>query len=764
MKATKYFALVAALLAVGCTNELMDDAINQNNNVEDGIILTLTGDAQAEEVESRIIVDGSTSGGKYIVKWRNDDAVGIFSADGTTINNVKAAETSISSGAHKTATFATESAVAANTGDEIVVYYPHNAGTTYANGKFSANLAASQETDNYTVAYGFSAYTFAYDVATVDAEGGVKFALEHPLAYVKVQVEVTDYVKNWMVRGVQIVDRTGAAKLAGDYTIDTATGELTVTNGTPSVEQYFKNAPTGTVEATSTRYMTLATLPWDFTGSEVWVVAKFVDDKGNTIYVPTKYENAKLKAGAWNIIKLKLTADSQSVKSFYEPLDTRLMPGLGYAYGEQNTYLIQCKNGSTYTGGTYTPNADIPSSVKVDIRGRGDFSKIADISKATFEWFKLGVQTNGNGNRTIYVGGSANYAGSNVDATAYTIDDSTKAQGYITVKNTGAYAGSPILLMKVDNKVVWAWYFWNISADGTQLEGVDVGNGNLLANMLIGQNTTNFAAWGSNPKSTTNSLAQPAYRFVAYYQHGRFMPAAFWTNLWTIDDGVNEKSVDAYNSHKEIQNGKEVTVYEYDNPKTWAAGGTPVIRTDGPISLAESIARPVGFIMSTQRNTHQAKWCSDELMDLWGAGTNNANAAVKTVFDPCPKGWRVADYSSYNTILTNKAKAVLATEVGAPGLLYDGKLVMLSAGYINARTASTNGRMDSMGAAEIATNEKSVYVNEWSNFVGSATASMPRLLYSKTNSGSSSGEYLKLAMFNRSTGIPIRCQKDVDNR
>lgn len=186
MKATKYFALVAALLAVGCTNELMDDAINQNNNVEDGIVLTLTGDAQAEEAESRIIVDGEKSGGKYIVKWRNDDAVGIFSADGTTINNVKAAETSISSGAHKTATFATESAVAANTGDEIVVYYPHTAGTTYANGKFSANLAASQETNDLSVAYGFASYTFAYDVATVDAEGGVKFALEHPLAYVKV--------------------------------------------------------------------------------------------------------------------------------------------------------------------------------------------------------------------------------------------------------------------------------------------------------------------------------------------------------------------------------------------------------------------------------------------------------------------------------------------------------------------------------------------------------------------------------------------------
>ena len=111
MKATKYFALVAALLAVGCTNEMMDDSINQNNNVEDGIILTLTGHAQAEEVESRIIVDGSKSGGKYIVKWRNEDAIGIFSADGTTIKNVKAAETSIESGAHLTADFQTDSAV-----------------------------------------------------------------------------------------------------------------------------------------------------------------------------------------------------------------------------------------------------------------------------------------------------------------------------------------------------------------------------------------------------------------------------------------------------------------------------------------------------------------------------------------------------------------------------------------------------------------------------------------------------------------------------
>lgn len=751
MKATKFFALAFSLLAVSCTNELVDDSIEQNKNYEDGIVLTLTGDAQKDAADTRIIIDGSKTGGKYNVKWRNEDAIGIFSADGTTINNVKAAETTVASGGKATtASFDTEVKVPATEGDEIVVYYPYNAAASYANGKFTANLAASQETNDLTVAYGFAPYTLAYDVATVE-EGNVNFALQHPLAYVKVLVEATDYVKNWKLKGVQIVDRTGNAKLAGDYTVDTATGEITVTNGTSSVDQYFK-AVSNTIANTEnydTRYITLVTLPCDFTGSEVWVVAKFEDPTtSQMIYVPTKYENVQLKGGAFNVIKLTLTAESNSAKGWYEPIDTRLMTGLGYAYGDQNTYLIQCKNGSTYTGATYTPNANIPNAVKVDIRGRGDFSKIVDVTKATFEWFKLGVQTNGNGSRVTYVGGSSNYAGAKVDATKYTIDDSTKAQGYITVTNTGAYAGAPILLMKVDNKVVWAWYFWNISADGTVLEGVDIGNGTQLANMLIGQNTTNFAAWGSNVKSSSSSLAQPAYRFVAYYQHGRYVPAAIWSHYWTIDDGVNAESKDTG-----------------DKVDGMAAGGTPVVRTDGAISLAEAMGRPVGIIINKADETNQAKWCSDDYMDLWGAGTNNANAAVKSIYDPCPKGWRVADYSAYNTMVTNKAKAVKTSDTdeykGAPGLVYDGKLVLLSVGYVNGKTAA-NGRMNTMGGAETATNSASKYIMEWSNFVGSAIASQPKALYSNTSA--TNNDFLKIGGYNRSNVHAVRCQKDADNR
>lgn len=46
----------------------------------------------------------------------------------------------------------------------------------------------------------------------------------------------------------------------------------------------------------------------------------------------------------------------------------------------------------------------------------------------------------------------------------------------MTVTNTGAFAGAPILLMKdATGKVLWAWTFWNIAADGTKLDPVTVG-------------------------------------------------------------------------------------------------------------------------------------------------------------------------------------------------------------------------------------------------------------------------------------------------
>ena len=750
MKATKYFALVAALLAVGCTNELGDDGIDQNTNVEGGIVLTLTGEAQSEDdAEARIMIDGSKTSGKYNVKWRNEDAIGLFSVDGTTVNNVKAAESSIDSGAHLTATFQTASPVLASEGDDLYVYYPHSTNVTYSDGVFSNNLPAEQTLSNLTVQYDWAPYAFGYDKTTVNA--GTKFMLKHPLAYVRVKVVPTDYVKNWGLKGVQIVDRTGMAKLAGNYTVNAETGELTVSNTSSSVDFTINSVSKSIADVSGyTNYsMWLVTLPWDFTDSEVWVVAKFIDlDTNNIIYVPTKYENAKLKGNAVNVINLTLNEGEHSAAGWYEPIDTRLMAGLGYAYGDQNTYLIQCKNGSTYTGATYTPNANIPDEVKVDIRGRGDFSKVIDVTKATFEWFRIGKYANGNGAGAVYTPQTNGFGASGVDPTKYTIDDSTKAQGYITVKNTGAYAGAPILLMKVDNKVVWAWSFWNIAADGTELEGVQIGDVQ-LANMLIGQPTMKFTTWGANkyvdPNNSSNVYADAVFRFAHMYQWGRAIPT-FWRSYWSLNDG---------------------------DTKT---GNAVVYRTNGAIPLADALARPVGIIMSTQEVTDQAKWCSDEYYDLWGASTTNTAAGVKSNYDPCPKGWRVADYKTYKVILDDVngdlTKVPYTTDAeypGAPGFLYNGgALHFLAPGNANAKTAS-NGRLATNGGNVNAKSASCITQTTWTNYVGSATGAQAQALFNgnvtvKIDGQNVTQRQFRFGGYNRSTAMPVRCQKDADNR
>ncbi len=743
MKAAKFFALAFSLLAVSaCTNELMDDSINQNNNVEDGIILTLTGDAQNEDADSRIFIDGSKSDGKYIVKWCNEDAIGIFSADGTTINNVKAAETTVESGKTAvTASFDTEAAVPAERGDDLYIYYPYKADIALNGSKLTSNVPVEQ-TGGLTVQTYWGDYALAYDKATVGEGGSVNFSLQHPLAYVKVKIEATDYVKNWITKGIQIVDRNGVAKLAGDITVDLESGDLSVANSS-SVVNFVCNSSTKIVEiANYNNYAWwLVSAPWDFTGSDVWVVVKFYDpENGATYTIPVQYENAQLKANTLNVINLILTAESNSAKGWYEPIDTRQMPGLGYAYGDQNTYLIQCKSGSTYTGATYTPNADIPNAVKVDIRGRGDFSKIVDVTKATFEWFKKGTYADGNGNGAVYVPQTSGYSASGIDPTKYTIDDSTKAEGYITVTNTGAYAGAPILLMKVDNKVVWAWAFWNIAADGTELEGVQIGDVQ-LANMLIGQPTMKFTTWGANkyvdPNNASNVYADAVFRFAHMYQWGRTMPV-FWSSYWTLNDGDSK------------------------------TGNAVVYRTNGAIPLADALARPVGIIMSTSEQTDQAKWCSDEYMDLWGAGADNTVAGVKSIYDPCPKGWRVADYKTYKTIiddvngdLTKVPYTADAEYPGAPGILYkEGALHLLAVGNANAKTAA-NGRLATNGGNVNAKSASCITQTTWTNYAGSATGSSAQSLFNGNVSGVRN---FRFGGYNRSTAMPVRCQKDTDNR
>ncbi len=622
--------------------------------------------------------------------------------------------------------------------NKFMVYYPYDKGLTYVMGTiYGLNVSASQVQTVPNVAA--ECFSLGTAVGTPKVDETFKFTMNPVTALAQVKVTSTEFA-DYGVKRVTIWNNDDVA-LSGGFNVNV--NDMTfenLPNATPNRAAVSVNGPK-LFSAVATQNIYLNLLPSDLTGKEMWLLVELEGPKGGVI-LPIKKEGVKFEAGKTTVIDLSnLSLADNAAGDWYVPTESRKLGGLGYAYGDANTYLIQCKNGKTYTNGTYTPNADIPSEVKIDIRPRGNFAEVVDPKGATFEWFKLGAQTiTGQGTGTVW--GNTSRIESVTKPTAEGAFTFEYDGNYtVTVKNNNAFAGAPILLMIKDNKVLWAWYFWNVSADGTKLEGVDVGNGTKLANMLIGQNTTQFADWGSNLQSGQTSKYLPGFAYVVYYQWGRYVPVSPWTHWWTVDD-----------------------------PAKPAAGNVPVHRITTPVTMAEALARPVAMFLHPENAVDFPNWLSEPYGDLWGNCANGDGAidlvGNKSIYDPCPKGWRVADYATFDYMIQNKDLVTYYEDSepaykAAPGSVYNGKLHLLSAGYSWGKTA-TNGRLQTEGGADSHMNKSGCTLAiTWSNLAPGPTAAQP---YGLMHGALGKSDRFGKGTFNRTSAIPVRCQVDTDNR
>ena len=295
------------------------------------------------------------------------------------------------------------------------------------------------------------------------------------------------------------------------------------------------------------------------------------------------------------------------------------------------------------------------------------------------------------------------------------------------------------------------------SADGTTLEGVDVGNGTKLANMLIGQHTTQFAAWGSNLQKGQTTAYAPGFAYVVCYQWGRYVPSLVWTHWWSIDDHIT--------------------------PEAPAEGGTrtngnaSVIRTSQPVSLRFAMEHPVGLLTPAdldgavkdgkKYSTEFNNWSSDTYGDLWGncGESNNKTDYVgtKSIYDPCPKGWRVADAATFAYMEANGSFVVCdnadTNYKAAPGMVYNNTLHLLNAGYSRG-VFTSDFRLATEGGGATHDNKNGCTVaNTWSNLVPGPSAAQPYMLIQDNKVPKHA-----LATGGRSKSVPVRCQVDTENR
>lgn len=478
--------------------------------------------------------------------------------------------------------------------------------------------------------------------------------------------------------------------------------------------------------------------PADYTSSKIWFVLTLDNESGDGVVLPLLVDGFKIEKSTEVAFDLgTIGSDRNSAPWFYPFVDKRLMAGDGYAFGEANTFLIQYK-GSSYCS-TLDPDPSIPESVTIDYRVRGDLFGSPRPDDVTFEWLE------GYNNSTPawgkYTMDRTNIY--NCDKYTYTVDP---AHYRVTVTNTGAHAGSPILVMKKDGEVLWAWTFWNIAADGTRLEAVDFG-GVKIANMDIGH------------CSNKVDLIVPKLKYIRascnYYQWGRPIPT-FSVN----GAGVSFGQDDARNASK-----PRVPVYD-----------------KGALSVGEALRHPGYLIQNAYTKGTTSKdlndWLSDGVVfhkDLWGGGNDKDATGVKSIYDPCPKGWRVPDAKTYLNVVPQAKKAYSTTEFpqqdtkGFQGVYVGGVLFVTNGvlwtntsgdGYVSQAafslsdsvTASDNGRF-------------------WTNtYYGGDSqdqcyAFKADYQYKKLDNATVNADRT-IAVDHSAAGraLPVRCQKDDDNR
>lgn len=474
----------------------------------------------------------------------------------------------------------------------------------------------------------------------------------------------------------------------------------------------------------------------DYSASKIWIVLTMEDPQGGIISLPMKIDGFKIeKASEVKCDLGEISVSRNDAPWFYPYADKRLKPGAGYAYGEANTFLIQCKQ-SSYTG-TVISNPDIPESVTIDYRLRGtpfggpkpdnvSFEWMMGYNNSTPAWDKYTMdRTN------IYNCGKYSFA---VDTDNYTV----------TVTNTGAHAGSPILLMKKDGRIIWAWTFWNIAADGTTLEAIDFG-GVQLANMDIGYCSNQIASITPKIKFIRSSCN--------YYQWGRPMPV-FSAQGAGISLGEN----DARNN---------------DKPRVYVADCGPCTVETALSNPGKLIQRPFTKGVASKELADWTMEGLDANQDLWGGSDKNSDGA-KTIYDPCPKGWRVPDAKTFLNVFPQPVKGYSLsdypqeTTAGYQGV-YVRNVLFVTNGVLKSST-DKDGYVEQIAFTPKSNATAKDASRFWTNtYCGSENAGKCYVFkadyqYTKLDATENPDRTIGVDNSPAGTALPVRCQKDNDNR
>lgn len=178
-------------------------------------------------------------------------------------------------------------------------------------------------------------------------------------------------------------------------------------------------------------------------------------------------------------------------------------------------------------------------------------------------------------------------------------------------------AGNAVIAACDENdEIIWSWHIWHPEEEIKNLSGV--------MNMNVG---------------ALNSKAENVKSYGMLYQWGRKDP---FPSAATLTGDTKTLSQKVFNS-----NGAEV-LFGYTS---WTSSENN--------TLEYSIANPMICIASTA--TANKDWLKESIPALWGnpkgsekdAENKYSTKGNKSIYDPCPPGWRVADPGTFSYLTTS---------------------------------------------------------------------------------------------------------------
>ncbi len=183
--------------------------------------------------------------------------------------------------------------------------------------------------------------------------------------------------------------------------------------------------------------------------------------------------------------------------------------------------------------------------------------------------------------------------------------------GQISFKTKDAEEGNAVIALKSTvsgtETVLWSWHIW-VTYDKQKIEAGEPSGGRYMDRNIGALSNTTYTYDGKS--------------YGMCYQWGRkdpFPMAAL--SVRRVADGLDVTEMTMYNSS--------------DQPFTMGNRITPTSQTNGTIQF--TIKSPDSFLTG---NTQTGDWLYVKNDNLWGQ--------TKTIFDPCPAGWRVP-YDSRST-------------------------------------------------------------------------------------------------------------------